>query len=134
MRCSALFTARAYFLGKIKKHVVSKCGHGYGCWEYIASDEDRLLVLYLDCTSLRKEILFRLSSEDIGELESLTRLYCYRLHHVRSKIHEMLMDDHSSKGSTKSYSTLLQPYCFLDRRESRNFLMNHFFPLSRMRE
>ena len=104
--CSALFTARAYFLEKIEKLVVGKCG--YECWKFIASDEERLLVLYLDCTSLRKDILFRLSTDDIYELEALTRMYCYRLHRVRVKTLEMLMGE-SSKSSTEINSTLLQP-------------------------
>ena len=82
--CAALFEVREVWIPKIKELVTQKAG--FSTWLSIAQDKSMMMKLIIDPSNLKDGILKKLHKEDIDELETLSRIYCFKLHFRRSQL------------------------------------------------
>ena len=86
--CAALFEVRDIWIPKIKDIIIKKAGSL--AWLTLTKDRNLLMKLILDSASLKKGILKKFTKEDLEELETLTRIYCFKLHFRRCQLLQKL--------------------------------------------
>ena len=84
IQCTALVEVREIWLTKIKDLITNQ--NGNEVWEEIISDRDTILKVILDNSLLRYSVLKQLSRDNFKELETLTRIYCFKLHFLRCQL------------------------------------------------